>query len=383
MTDVSSISVSTVLMAVALCGCIAVVDFDYGGAGEGGAQGLPGGGGSGVGGAGCAAADLDSDPENCGTCGFSCGTAECAAGRCAASLSFDSSITSLIVDEDLIYLVTSGPPTVYSVPLDFTSGTVPKALGAAGNEYGDFARGTVGERHIYFAGQEGNQIHTCNPSGCIEDPTTIDALQQHINGMVPLGSTLYVMSSSPENLVGSVPIDPSTGEPTTGFEPLVTSIPSIMGFGLRDLRLLPGSPDRLLFNSAASNGCFYAIDVDDAPGSVDCASPELDMVRFTVTPDGRIVAGSTASVFLVDADTFQPSPLSDEMKVPLSADTTWAFAASIVDPSRLLAKRLDGSGAPIELPLASAAVAAVDSSDARYVVYAGGGMLRREPKPAP
>ena len=151
--------------------------------------------------------DLTSDPNNCGTCGRSCGGDACDAGSCHATTLADAAgATVIAVDDANVYWVTAGGD-IMSVPV---AGGATATLAAAEPDVRDIA---VDGTSVYWGSHDG----TCGSVKKVarEGGTPVELVREcdsmyfEIPGYIAVDATdaYYLMSGRYSQHIGRVPRD--------------------------------------------------------------------------------------------------------------------------------------------------------------------------------
>lgn len=366
-----------------------------GGTAAGGGTSSGGGGAGGEGGADpCADLDLETDPDNCGTCGFACASGACDAGRCDESIDLAAQgvlLRAVLVSQDRLFLMicdNAAPDyagTVLTLPLDFGPDTEPVAIGNVENCVGSFVGGSVGTHRVYFAGQVDENVHACSTEECVA--TDLDAqIDPQINGMAAVGTTLYLLESAGGSRVVSVPLDEDTGIPGSTVTPLVTSYTDMAPAGPLGLAHDPNT-DALFWSgyddAAPDEGCIYRAAIDDLPldGPATCWSPPFQTQGFVLGPDGTVYAQDGATTLLeLTGDPPTRSVFDASATGPRDVDADTIYVQN-PGTAAIRALPLDGGEELGSSDPAPVFVYTMEASHPDYVFYTAGTVLYRWPKP--
>lgn len=384
-----------IALGAALQACALITDFDVEPSSSTSSASTGGGAVGGAGGMSFDAVDFETDEDNCGSCGFACGSSPCENGRCSESIDLSAQggdIISLLVQDDTVFIVQRNGPdpdssgTLWTLPTDFTSTSTAELGHPLENAIGTLVAGSIGTHRIYFAGQLSKVIYACNESECLEVSLGA-AIQSQVNGMTAVDDVLYVIAAAGDNRLLSLPLDPTTGAPAVRPTYLVTSYsPAIPNAGVLELYHLR-SPTRLYWgtfsNAGLADGCIYRIETDNVPASpLACWSPTYIALGFVVAADGTVFAqNGMSNIDEISGEPPMLTPFASNATYPRAIDADYLYVTNSESQTVRALPLAGGSEAP-ETPVPPANLTTLTASDPRYLYYAAvGATLLRSPKP--
>lgn len=332
MTPSRRVALSALLVSVN-ASCLLVVDPDEhltssteaggGGAGAGGsAQGAGGAGGGGSaqgaggtggdggtgGGGGQPCLNTQTDPQNCGECGWDCGGGTCKDGVCLPFSVDVPEATSVGSHGDDVYLVAgtscSAVEDLQVFPVSFDDAT-PAATFTTLDACGlGWSRGP--QRAYYGPQSTMGVLEVCGAGTCERVDLDIDT--HHVNDAVVVGDELVmVLSNGGTSLIAKVPLD-ATGTPGSVSTTIATIEESNQ---LAQYLVYDDETDHVWWSSVQTGGCVYREELSSLDGgSVGCFAMNpadaghVSTLRIARATDGGVFAVAEspdpAALFHVD-----------------------------------------------------------------------------------
>jgi len=407
-------------VALVWAGCVLVTDFDYqsGAGGSSTSTSSSGGGGAGggdAGGGGCGGADLESDPKNCGECGFECDAHPCVDGACFQCIDLDAlgaGLDRVVFDGELLYFVQHIDPPgsggagggggadggggsggrefeahVRTLPVSFKHDEPTGLNYPIENGVSMMAVGGAAGRRVYVTGQVSSVIYACNESGCSELDVGGSGIAQ-MQGMTAIEDELFFLSA--DNRMFKVDLDATgspTGTPTLLVATYAEPIPNAGAIEL--FHTLEPTP-RLYWGSydvdAVGNGCLYRVDVDDLPlpqtPGQPCYTAKFASQGFVVSTDGVVYAqdGPTTVRKIVGDPPPTMTLFDDNASFPRGLDQNYLYVKDSTSGG-LRAIPLSGGPDVKDFTQEPGLLYGLDTRHPRYVVGTIGTRLCRWPKP--